>query len=174
MAEIRVRSNDTHNAQTISDPGAQGAFLERYDIGYEQWPIERLDGDAASSADDSQTFILETFRDEVARVMDAKGYASADVIRLTPQTPNLDGLLAKFDKEHHHDEDEVRFVVGGRGVFTIHNDDDDIVFDVEVHPGDLLIVPEGTWHWFTLCEDRTITCIRLFKSKAGWTPHYRA
>lgn len=174
MAEIRVHANDSHTAQTISDPGAQGAFLARYAIGYEQWPIERLDGDAASAADDSQTFILETFRDEVTRVMSDKGYASADVIRLTPETPNLDGLLAKFDKEHLHDEDEVRFVVGGRGVFTIHNDDDNIVFDVEVEPGDLLIVPEGTWHWFTLCEDRTITCIRLFKSQAGWTPHYRA
>jgi 1,2-dihydroxy-3-keto-5-methylthiopentene dioxygenase len=33
-------------------------------------------------------------------------------------------------------------------------------------------VPKGTWHWFHLCSDKTIRCIRLFQDPAGWTPHY--
>ncbi|MEM7315623.1 MAG: acireductone dioxygenase, partial [Planctomycetota bacterium] len=27
-------------------------------------------------------------------------------------------------------------------------------------------------HWFDLCDDRTIRCIRLFEDPSGWTPHY--
>ena len=33
-------------------------------------------------------------------------------------------------------------------------------------------VPEGTQHWFHLCYDRTIRCIRLFQDTSGWTPEY--
>ena len=46
------------------------------------------------------------------------------------------------------------------------------VLEVEVGPGDLLTVPQGTWHWFTLCTDQTIRCIRLFQDPSGWAPQY--
>ncbi len=74
-------------------------------------------------------------------------------------------------QEHTHSEDEVRFTVAGRGLFHIHPDNGP-VFAVEVESGDLINVPEGTKHWFNLCEDRAIRCIRLFEDMAGWAPHY--
>ena len=98
---------------------------------------------------------------------------TADVINVNPGTPNLEALLAKFAKEHTHAEDEVRFTVHGRGVFHIHPDDAP-VFAIYVEPGDLINVPRGTRHWFDLCADRTIRCIRLFQDVSGWTPHYVA
>ncbi|MGX1451877.1 cupin superfamily acireductone dioxygenase involved in methionine salvage, partial [Cytobacillus horneckiae] len=30
--------------------------------------------------------------------------------------PNLDELLKNFQREHHHTDDEVRFIVSGHGV----------------------------------------------------------
>ena len=99
---------------------------------------------------------------------------TADVINVAPDTPGLDAMLAKFDKEHTHSEDEVRFTVRGHGVFWVNPDGDDPVFAVEVGPGDLLNVPRGTRHWFHLCDDRTIRCIRLFQATSGWTPEYVA
>jgi 1,2-dihydroxy-3-keto-5-methylthiopentene dioxygenase len=33
-------------------------------------------------------------------------------------------------------------------------------------------VPCGTKHWFDLCTDRQIRCIRLFQDASGWTPEY--
>jgi len=36
---------------------------------------------------------------------------------VNPATPNLEAMLARFDKEHTHDEDEVRFILSGRGIF---------------------------------------------------------
>lgn len=172
MAEIRIRPENGHDARTILDVDEQVTFLEGHGLGFERWAIERFDANEARRADDEQAYILGLFSEEVARVKATRDYAEADVIALYPDTPNLDTILQKFDKEHFHTDDEVRFVVAGRGVFTIHSKDDNSIFDVEVVPGDLLVVPEGTLHWFELCEDRTIQCIRLFKDRTGWTPHY--
>jgi 1,2-dihydroxy-3-keto-5-methylthiopentene dioxygenase len=80
-------------------------------------------------------------------------------------------MLAKFSKEHTHSEDEVRFTVRGSGVFHIHPPGGP-VFAIQVESGDLINVPCGTQHWFDLCNDKTIRCIRLFQDKSGWTPHY--
>lgn len=170
MAEIRVRGTDT----VLTDPAQIKDFAASYGLGYEVWNIDKLHSEKAASiqADSEQERILKVFEEEIERLKERGGYQTADVIALSPDTPNLDALLAKFDKEHDHSEDEVRFVVDGRGIFTIHAPDD-TVFDVEVHPGDLLVVPEGTWHWFDLCEDKTIKCIRIFTSKEGWVANYR-
>jgi 1,2-dihydroxy-3-keto-5-methylthiopentene dioxygenase len=88
-----------------------------------------------------------------------------------PDTPNLDVMLNKFNSEHWHDEDEVRFIVDGRGLFHIRPKSGP-VFAIEVEAGDLIRVPRGTHHWFDLCADRRIRAIRLFQDPSGWTPHY--
>ena len=80
-------------------------------------------------------------------------------------------MLAKFSTEHWHDEDEVRFIVRGRGLFHIHPRQGPVIA-IEVEAGDLIRVPRGTWHWFDLCGDRDIRAIRLFQDKSGWTPNY--
>jgi hypothetical protein len=43
----------------------------------------------------------------------------ADVIDVSPETPNLEVMLAKFNREHWHDEDEVRFIIRGAGFSTL-------------------------------------------------------
>ena len=98
------------------------------------------------------------------------GYVTADVIDVNPETPNLDAMLAKFSKEHWHDEDEVRFIIEGRGLFHVNAGDS--VFVLEVGRGDLIRVPRGTHHWFDLCAEKRIRAIRLFQDSSGWTPHY--
>ena len=92
------------------------------------------------------------------------------VIDVNPETPNLDTMLAKFSKEHWHDEDEVRFIIEGRGLFHVNAGDS--VFVLEVGRGDLIRVPRGTHHWFDLCAEKRIRAIRLFQNASGWTPHY--
>ena len=64
----------------------------------------------------------------------------------------------------------MRFILAGRGIFFLHLGGK--VVSVEVGPGDMLRVPRGTTHWFTLCEDRRIRAIRWFQDTTGWTPHY--
>jgi 1,2-dihydroxy-3-keto-5-methylthiopentene dioxygenase len=142
------------------------AFLAAQGIDHERWtpahPLAPL-----ASADE----VLTAYAPEIERLKAQGGYVTADVIDVRPETPNLEAMLAKFRREHWHDEDEVRFILEGSGVFFVHPREGD-VFAIEVGPGDLIRVPRGTWHWFDLCAERRIRAIRLFQDPAGWTPRY--
>ena len=140
--------------------------LGRVGIDYERWqPSHPVPAGATAEA------VLAAYAAEIDRLKAAGGYVTADVIDVSPQTPNLDAMLAKFRKEHWHDEDEVRFILRGRGVFHIHPQDAPVMA-IEVGPGDLIRVPRGTHHWFDLCSERDIRAIRLFQDVSGWTPRY--
>lgn len=146
-------------------------LLAGHGLVYEHWDISKLAASPKPEGVSEQDHVLSVFADEIAAISKARGYQTADVIALFPDTPNLETVLAKFDKEHIHTEDEVRFVVSGRGIFAVRGKDGEF-YDIEVHPGDLLAVPEGAKHYFTLCDDRHIRCIRLFTDMAGWVAHY--
>ncbi len=112
------------------------------------------------------------FQPVLDELKDRRGYITQDEVRLSPQTPNLEVVLKKFDDEHIHDDDEVRFVLDGAGVFDIRGSDERWL-RVVIEPGDLLVVPAGRNHRFELTSSSTIHCVRLFKDPAGWVPHYR-
>jgi len=162
MARIRIQDEN----REITGADEIRAFLKPFGIWYEKWDVEgRLPAEATNEQ------ILETYAPEVERLKKAGNFVTADVINVSPATPNLDALLAKFSKEHTHSEDEVRFTVKGAGVFHIHPENGP-VFAIQVESGDLINVPCGTRHWFDLCSDKTIRCIRLFQDVTGWSPHY--
>lgn len=115
---------------------------------------------------------IGSHHERLAEVQKSGGYITQDEVQLRPDTPNLDTITAKFVDEHRHDEDEVRFVLEGEGIFDIRSRSDRWM-RVVVHPGDLIVVPTGTWHRFFLTETKTMHCARLFQDKSGWTPHYR-
>ncbi len=162
MAIVRIPDE----RKTLTDEAAMRAHLAGIRIGYERWePAHVIADDAPPEV------VLAAYAEEIERLKARGGYVTADVIDVNPRTPGLDEMLAKFKREHWHDEDEVRFIIRGRGVFHIHPTDGPLT-SVEVEPGDLLTVPRGTLHWFDLCAEREIRAIRLFQDKAGWTPHY--
>jgi 1,2-dihydroxy-3-keto-5-methylthiopentene dioxygenase len=101
-----------------------------------------------------------------------RGYHTQDEVRLSSATPDLAAVLKKFDAEHAHADDEVRFVLDGAGVFDI-RDRADRMIRVVVEAGDLIVVPARTHHRFELTDACRIHAIRLFKDAAGWVPEYR-
>jgi len=162
MAVVRIPADDT----VLREPDAVAAFLAARGIEYERWTTDRLvDSNAPADA------VLAAYGREIDTLKARGEYRTADVIDVRPDTPNLDVMLAKFNREHWHDEDEVRFIIEGRGLFHIHPPGG-TVFALEVESGDLIRVPRGTHHWFDLCADRRIRAIRLFQDTSGWTPHY--
>jgi 1,2-dihydroxy-3-keto-5-methylthiopentene dioxygenase len=154
---------DAH--KTLSDDESIRECLKRYGIEYERWILAR-----GIDVDSSTDEILDAYSAEIDQLKARGGYVTADVIDVSPQTPGLDEMLAKFSREHWHDEDEVRFVISGHGLFHINGSAG--VVAIEVEAGDLIRVPSGTQHWFNLCSDRRIRAIRLFQEKSGWTPQY--
>jgi 1,2-dihydroxy-3-keto-5-methylthiopentene dioxygenase len=162
MATVRI----TNEQRTISDFAPARAYLADIGIGYERWDTSHDLSDAVPAEQ-----ILGTYATEIEVLKASGGYVTADVIDVKPETPNLQPMLDKFNREHWHDEDEVRFIIEGRGVFHIHPKNAPVVA-IEVEKGDLLRVPAGTLHWFDLCADRRIRAIRLFQDPSGWTPRY--
>ncbi len=141
-------------------------YLAGIGIEYERWPLA---GNTAPDAPAEE--ILSAYASQIEELKRRGGYATADVIDIHPDTPGLDAMLAKFNIEHRHEEDEVRYIVAGRGLFHIHPPSGSVIA-LEVEAGDLIRVPRGTLHWFDLCGDRRIRAIRLFQDSSGWTPHY--
>jgi 1,2-dihydroxy-3-keto-5-methylthiopentene dioxygenase len=162
MAVVTIVNED----KKLTDPEEITANLAIHGIDYERWtPSHPISDDASSSE------ILDAYSREIEALKERGGYVTADVMDVSPSTPGLDAMLAKFNREHWHDEDEVRFIIAGHGLFHIHANTG-AVLAIEVEAGDLIRVPRGTLHWFNLCGDRRIRAIRLFQDTAGWTPHY--
>ena len=162
MAIVRIPEEN----RTLQNPPEVTRHLADIGIDYELWK-----SDHEVSPDAATDQILAAYSKEIDVLKQRGGYVTADVIDVGPQTPNLETMLARFNREHWHDEDEVRFIVAGRGIFHVHPPQRPVTV-IEVEPGDLIRVPRGTRHWFDLCSDRRIRAIRLFQDSAGWTPHY--
>jgi 1,2-dihydroxy-3-keto-5-methylthiopentene dioxygenase len=162
MAIVRTYTK----AGTLRDGETIQRHLAGIGIHYERWePTRPVPADAPAEE------ILRAYGSEIERLKADGGYVTADVIDVNAGTPNLDQMLAKFNQEHWHDDDEVRFIIQGRGLFHIHTQPNQVTA-IEVEAGDLIRVPKGTWHWFDLCGDRRIRAIRLFQDPAGWAPRY--
>ena len=162
MAVVTILNED----KTLTSAEEITACLASHGIDYERWtPSHPISDDAPPEA------ILAAYSREIDELKQRGGYVTADVIDVSLSTPGLDAMLAKFNREHWHDEDEVRFIIAGHGLFHIHTTSG-AVLGIEVAAGDLIRVPRGTLHWFNLCADRRIRAIRLFQDTAGWTPQY--
>jgi 1,2-dihydroxy-3-keto-5-methylthiopentene dioxygenase len=163
MADIRVPDTQIH----LTETSEVCRFLQARGIRYEHRPTEAMQ----ASLSDGQ--ILETHDGWLKPFMEKNGYRTADVIRVTPATPNVPAIRDKFLREHTHSEDEVRFFVEGEGLFWFHKDmPEEEVFSVRCTAGDLLSVPADTKHWFDLGPTPMVCAIRIFTDQAGWVPNY--
>jgi 1,2-dihydroxy-3-keto-5-methylthiopentene dioxygenase len=170
MAQLRFHDNE----ERVSDQQEVSTYLDSQGVIYEHWDISKLPSNLQEKYDlndEEKAEIIQTFRSEIDDLSARRGYVTEDVISLSPATPNLDELLNNFIKEHHHTDDEVRFIVSGHGIFAIQGPNGRFV-DVELEPGDLISVPENYRHYFTLMEDKQVVAVRIFKAKEGWVPIY--
>jgi 1,2-dihydroxy-3-keto-5-methylthiopentene dioxygenase len=129
--------------------------------------------DLKANGIDYEKLDLSNYQPDLDRIKKDNNYVAQDIVELNPTMPNLETICAKFDKEHLHTDDEVRFVLAGNGIFDIRSKDDRWM-RVEVTAGDYISVPANRYHLFVLKEDKMIRCVRLFKDNSGWTPLYRA
>ncbi len=142
--------------RSLREPEEVREYLAAMGIDYERWQLP-----ADLPADASAEQVLSAYGEQIEKLKRQGGYVTADVIDVNADTPGLDAMLARFNIEHTHDEDEVRYIIDGRGLFHIHPAKGPVVA-IEVEAGDLIRVPRGTLHWFDLCGDRRIRAIRRY------------
>ncbi|MCA1059395.1 cupin domain-containing protein [Rossellomorea aquimaris] len=170
MTTIKIQGKN----QVIEDQEEVVRYLREQGVVYEQWDIGKLDKSLQEQyvlTEGDKEHILFTFKEEIEDISERRGYQAWDIISLSEETPNLEELLKSFQQEHHHTDDEVRFIVNGHGVFIIQGSDGDF-FEVHLNPGDLISVPENIRHYFTLSEDKKVVAVRIFVTREGWVPIY--
>ncbi|CAL1534236.1 unnamed protein product [Lymnaea stagnalis] len=107
---------------------------------------------------------------ELAELRKKRGYSFEDVCEISKDTlPDYDNKLKAFYTEHIHSDEEIRFVTAGCGYFDFRDRDDKWV-RVEAVKDDLIIVPAGIYHRFTLDSSNYIKAKRLFVGEPTWTP----
>jgi 1,2-dihydroxy-3-keto-5-methylthiopentene dioxygenase len=171
MAFVTVQESK----KTISDVQEIRDYLGYHGVSYQTWDVPGAlqplaQKDLLSPEEKSQ--VLTAYTPQLNELKESGGYIQNDVICLCPKTPQVEELLRKFDHDHYHTEDEVRFILSGRGIFGFEGKKRE-KFTIEVTGGDFITIPAYNWHWFTLGENRDIKAIRLFQDMSGWTPIYR-
>lgn len=134
-------------------------------IGYERWEASSPVAPGAP-----QEEVLAAYQSQINRLKTERGYITEDVLSMDRKHPQKDELRNKFLMEHTHGEDEVRFFVAGRGLFSVHIAP--FVYCIMCQRNDLISVPAGAKHWFDMGESPEFVAIRLFNNPEGWVAEY--
>lgn len=169
----KIITPDGRNITDLSDIQKRLASLG---IALNRWPAPRGERGRAllekkSLSDEEKEELLKAVDDRFEELSRTHGYRTRDMIVIHEDIPGLKDMLAKFESIHYHTDDEVRYILAGRGYFGF-VDHDGEQFMLEVEGGDYINVPANTEHWFTMKDSTRIKAVRYFIDTSGWAPVY--
>ncbi|GBD52242.1 acireductone dioxygenase [Microcystis aeruginosa LEGE 11464] len=170
MAILRLENGTTYTQ--LADISLE---LAKLNVTLNYWPIEneatRQLLKQASLTDEEKEIVLTSLDGYFEQLKQEAGYQARDLIVLHPEIPNLDTLLAKFERCHTHADDEVRYIIDGEGVFGFVFPDGS-QGELTIQPQEYINVPAHTEHWFHLTASKRVKAVRYFTTTAGWVPEY--
>jgi 1,2-dihydroxy-3-keto-5-methylthiopentene dioxygenase len=146
---------------STSNPALISAELKTRGIKFQRWPSQPGLEQGAN-----QEQILLAYQSLIRSVQESDGYGTVDVMRVGGDQPSGEPLRQTFLREHQHAEDEVRFFVEGRGLFSLHINGE--VLQLICEANDWIAIPAGTRHWFDMGASPNYCVLRFFKNSAGW------
>lgn len=96
-----------------------------------------------------------------------RDYVTLDAKNFPGGEDALNDKLNIFFTEHIHEDEEIRYIIDGYGYFDV-RDNNDRWIRTRVEKYDMLILPAGIYHRFTLTEEKYVKALRLFKDEPKW------
>jgi len=94
---------------------------------------------------------------EVDALASARDYKNRDEVTVAPAAMGdvYEDKVKMFFQEHLHEDEEIRYILDGRGYFDVRggvDGADERWVRCALEKGDLIILPAGIWHRFTTDE----------------------
>lgn len=106
-----------------------------------------------------------------------RNYKNRDIVNISKDSfPNQQAMLDKltvFYAEHLHEDEEIRYCLDGEGYFDVRDPFTEEWIRCKLNKGDLLVLPAGIYHRFTLTSSNYIKALRLFKEEPKWQAYNR-
>ncbi len=118
--------------------------------------------------------MLQVKEGETQNAVDAfmkmMGYVNRDEVCCCPEKlPNYDDRIKMFFQEHIHEDEEIRLIKEGTGYFDVRGANDEWI-RIRCTAGDVIVLPAGIYHRFTMDDKNYTHAIRMFKELPKWTP----
>nr|XP_058155206.1 acireductone dioxygenase-like [Dasypus novemcinctus] len=110
---------------------------------------------------------------ELEKIRKERNYSWMDIITICKdKLPNYEEKIKMFYEEHLHLDDEIRYILDGSGYFDV-RDKENKWIQIFMEKGDMITLPAGIYHRFTLDEKNYVKAMRLFVGEPVWTAYNR-
>lgn len=146
--------------QTLDCPTRIASALQAQGIAFGRWPLKALVPQASAEQ------VQAAYAPHLAALGQRFAIRSVDRVRLAPGHADWPALRQKFIAEHTHADAEIRFFLGGAGLFYIRTSEGHLGLLCEA--GDWVALPAGLRHFFDAGDEPDFDALRLFTAPDGW------